>query len=42
MVAGNVVELDAILVEVVEDSNAELITLTVVRLGSSTTAKKSN
>ncbi len=39
MVAGNVVEPDAVVVEVVEDGQAELVTLAVVRLG---TAKAGN
>ena len=39
MVAGDVVELDAVLVEVVQDAQAELVALAVVGLGSSTTRK---
>ena len=34
VVAGNVVELDAVAVEVVEDGKAELVALTVVGLGA--------
>jgi len=39
VVAGDVVEPDTVVVEVVEDGQAELITLAVVRLG---TAKAGN
>jgi len=35
MMAGDVVELDAVLVEVVEDAQAPLVSLPVVRLGTS-------
>ena len=34
VVAGDVVELDAVAVEVVEDGKAELVALAVVRLGA--------
>ena len=37
MVAADVVELDAVVVEVVEDGQAELVAFTVVRLGNSAT-----
>ena len=39
MVAADVVELDAVVVEVVEDGQAELVALTVVGLGNSTTER---
>ena len=39
VVAADVVELDTIVVEVVEDTQAELVTLSVVGLGNSTAAK---
>ena len=41
MVAGDIVNLDAIVVEVVEHSQAELITLAVVRLGQAESRKTS-
>jgi hypothetical protein len=37
MVATDIVELDSILVEVVEDGQTELISFTVVRLGTAKT-----
>jgi hypothetical protein len=37
MVATDVVELDAVVVEVVEDGQAELVTLAVIRLRNSAT-----
>ena len=37
MVTGNVVELDAVSVEVVEDGQADLVTLPVIRLGPAST-----
>ena len=40
MVATDIVELDSIIVEVVEDGQTELISLTVVGLGNTTTTKK--
>ena len=40
MVAGNVVEPDAVVVEVVEDGQAELVALAVVRLGTAKTGKE--
>ena len=40
VVAADVVKLDTVVVEVVEDTQAELITLTVIGLGSSTAAKQ--
>jgi len=36
VMAGDIVELDAIIVEIVEDSQAEFITLAVIWLGNST------
>jgi hypothetical protein len=36
VVAADVVELDSVLVEVVQDAQAELVALSVVRLGNST------
>ncbi len=42
MVAADVVELDAVVVEVVEDGQAELIALTVVRLWNSTTERENS
>ena len=42
VVAADIVEPNAVVVEVVEDGQAELISLTVVRLGQSMTEKKSN
>jgi len=42
VVAADVVELDAVVVEVVEDGQAELIALAVVRLWNSTTERKNS
>ncbi len=42
VVAGNVMEPDAVVVEVVEDGQAELIALAVVRLWNSTTERKNS
>ena len=40
MVAADVVELDSVVVEVVEDGQAELIALAVVGLGNAATEKE--
>jgi len=40
VVAGHIVEPDAVVVEVVEDGQAILVALSVVRLCSSSTEKK--
>ena len=40
VVTADIVELDSVIVEVVEDGQAELISLTVVGLGNTTTMKK--
>ena len=40
MVTADIVELDSVLVEVVEDGQTELISLTVVRLWTAKTTKK--
>jgi len=37
---ADIMEPDTIIIEVVEDSHAELVTLTVVGLGNSTAAKR--
>jgi hypothetical protein len=39
VVAADVVELDAVVVEVVQDAQAELVALAVVRLGNAAAAK---
>jgi hypothetical protein len=38
-VAADVVQLDAVVVEVVQDAQAELVALAVVRLGNAATRK---